>query len=218
MKSGLSVAPKVIELALKHPDIPENRRGELKASLSEIKKVTPEVKETGKGESSMEYAAMPLIPDPAKTKPEKKEIPKTQRNIKVTKVVPISLKGAKITLNVEKIGQRILTLDKVKSIAVIKISSEGERPFYLIDLFLDDPKIHTPVLRIIRLFSTNFNPQKFVSSVHNPLEAFIIFTSVLLRLSDAKPYPDLESVQLKRIRIFPTIKDYENSLISKGLH
>jgi hypothetical protein len=95
---------------------------------------------------------------------------------------------------------------------VIKISSQAERPFFLIDLFPEDPTGHTPDIHIIRLVSSTFNVQKIVHNTQSPLEAFRIFISVLLKVSGAKPYPNLESVQLKKIKAFPTIREYENSL------
>ena len=107
-------------------------------------------------------------------------------------------------------------------IAVVKISPPGQRPFLLIDLFVDDPgapnnpTAQSAVIRTLRLLSTNFNPQKFVAGDQGPLEAFKIFTSSLLRLSKAKPFPDLESVQLKKVTGYRSINEYEDSLLGAG--
>lgn len=146
--------------------------------------------------------------------------PAPRKSLRVTKAVPLGVKGGKIALNIENMGQRIFALEKIKMIAVVKISPPGERPFLLIDLFVDDPGAPTDptaredVIRTLRLLSTNFNPQKFVAGAQGPLESFKIFTSALLKLSKAKPFPDMESVQLKKVAGYRSINEYENSLLS----
>jgi len=148
--------------------------------------------------------------------------PAPRRSIRVTEGVPLGVKGGKIALNIENMGQRAFALGKIKVIAVVKITHPGERPFLLIDLFVDDPGApnasipQEAFIRTLRLLSTNFNPQKFVAGGQGPLEAFKIFTSSLLRLSKAKPFPDLESVQLKKVASFPSIKEYEDSFLGAG--
>lgn len=170
----------------------------------------------------------PIIPTAANepiisTPPPLPPAPMPRKRIRVTEGVPLGVRGGKIALSIENMGQKIFALGKIKVIAVIKISPPGERPFLLIDLFVDDPGAppHAPtsqetVIRTIRLLSTNFNPQKFIAGDQGPLEAFKIFTSGLLRLSKAKPFPDLESVQLKKVAGFPSINEYENSLLGAG--
>jgi len=143
-----------------------------------------------------------------------------RKSIRVTEAVPLGVKGGKIALNMKNMGQRVFALEKIKVIAVVKISSPGERPFLLIDLFVDDPDApdaptaRDAVIRTLRLSSTTFNPQKFVAGGQGPLEAFKIFTANLLRLSKAKPFPDMESVQLKKLAGFRSIDEYEDSLLS----
>jgi membrane associated rhomboid family serine protease len=143
-----------------------------------------------------------------------------RKSFRVTEAVPLGVKGGKITLKIKNMGERILALEKIKAMAVVKISPPGERPFLLIDLFVDDPGVPTTptvqeaVIRTLRLLSTNFNPQKFVASTQGPLEAFKIFTSALLKLSKAKPFPDMESVQLKKVASYHSINEYEDSLLS----
>jgi hypothetical protein len=148
--------------------------------------------------------------------------PGPRKSFRVTKAVPLGVKGGKIALNIENMGQRIFALEKIKAIAVVKISPPGKRPFLLIDLLVDDPGAPTPpaareaVIRTLRLLSTNFNPQKFVAHTpgQGPLEAFKIFTSSLLKLSNAKPFPDIDSVQLKKVAGYRSINEYEDSLLS----
>jgi membrane associated rhomboid family serine protease len=160
---------------------------------------------------------IPITPSQSQPPP-----PGPRKSFRVTKAVPLGVKGGKIALNIENMGQRIFALEKIKAIAVVKISPPGERPFLLIDLFVDDPGAPTAptaqeaVIRTLRLLSTNFNPQKFVAHTpgQGPLEAFKIFSSSLLKLSNAKPFPDIDSVQLKKVAGYRSINEYEDSLLS----
>jgi membrane associated rhomboid family serine protease len=146
--------------------------------------------------------------------------PAPRKRFRVTKAVPLYVKGGKIGLDVKDMGKRVFALEKIKAIAVVKISPPGERPFLLIDLLVDDPgaaadaTAREVVIRTLRLFSTTFNPQKFVAQTESPLQAFKIFTSSLLRLSKAKPFPNEESVQLKKVTGYRSIKEYEDSFLN----
>jgi membrane associated rhomboid family serine protease len=146
--------------------------------------------------------------------------PVPRKILRVTKAVPLGIKEGKIALNVENMGERIFALEKIKWIAVVKISPPGERPFLLIDLLVDDPSapaaptVRETVIRTLRLSSTQFNPQKLVAGAQAPLEAFKIFTSGLLNLSKAKSFPDMESVRLKKIAVYRSLDEYENSLLN----
>lgn len=253
INSSIQFAEKAIKLALQHPGIPQNKKEDLKAMLSEAPKKedntydpvisiessagttstefssydNPPAKDTGQSVQTGGPTGMPpRIPVPPAVQAEfqnqeeeepialKKEeiILDMPKNIKVTRAVPLAVKGTKITLNVDGAGQKAFLLDKIQAISVAKISPPSKNPFLLLDLFIDDPTDQNIDIRTIRFFSTTFNPQKFVPNAQNPLDAFKVFTTALLKLSGAKPYPDLESVQLKKIKVFPTIKEYEDSI------
>jgi membrane associated rhomboid family serine protease len=199
---GKSLANKVIELALQHPEVPEDRKESLKQKLYAIQE--PKIPITPSQSQPPPIPIEPIIP----IKPNQPTIPikpgepvtsvrpepmaedrfapppppGPRKSFRVTKAVPIGVKGGKIALNIENMGQRFFALEKVKAISVVKISPPGERPFLLIDLFVDDPGAPTAataqevVIRTLRLLSPNFNPQKFVAQAQGPLEAFKIFT------------------------------------------
>ena len=111
-------------------------------------------------------------------------------------------------------GERTFPLEKIKGISVVKISPLGDRPYLLIDLLLDELKgLKKDALRLIRLSSTNFNPQKLFPSAPGPLDAFKVFTTSMLKMTGAMPFPDLESVELRKVATFPSVNDYENALL-----
>ncbi len=251
---GQSLASKVAELALQHPEIPGSRKESLKHQLNVVSKqkrdapktpLSPQKPTIPMTSSQAQPPPPPIVPI-IPIKPNKSTIPiqpgkpvpsvppepladelfistpppVPRKILRVTKAVPLGVKGGKIALNVENMGERIFALEKIKWIAVVKISPPGERPFLLIDLLVDDPgapvapTVQEAVIRTLRLSSTHFNPHKLVAGAQAPLEAFKIFTSGLLDLSKAKPFPDMESVQLKKIAVYRSIDEYENSLLS----
>lgn len=79
-------------------------------------------------------------------------------------------------------------------------------------MFIDDPYSDNLTLRTIRLKSSTFDPKQFMPHLSDKLEALEVFISTLLRLSGAQPYPDSNSLVMKYVREFPSIKDYEQSL------
>lgn len=185
--TGPSPARKIIELSLQHPDIPESKKEELRAALNKIPRRAEAVEQ------------------------EQKQVA-AQRTINVTRVVPIGFKDSKILLDIENVGRRIFSLDKIAAISTAKIINPGGKPYFLIDLFVDDPRTAANFIRTIRMFTPQINLQQFFPDVQDRLTAFRMFISALFKLSGAKPYPDLESVQLQKVITFSNITEYDNSL------
>jgi membrane associated rhomboid family serine protease len=143
-----------------------------------------------------------------------KKSPSAQQPIMAIKAIPLNVKDGKIALNMDEIGQQLLPLDRVKSIAIAEIAPDHGLPFLLIDLFLDDPKTNDHKIRTIRLLSTSFDPTKFSPGIQDHQDALKVFVSVLLKLSGATAYPDEESILLEAPQSFLSIEDYEKSIRS----
>jgi len=135
-----------------------------------------------------------------------------QGHLVVTPAVPVGIEGSTLLLEMERRSQKALPLEEVHSVSVVKIAPSPGRPYFLIDLFLVDPGAEKSEIRTIRFTSNVFDPRRLVPGAAGPMEAYRIFISILLKLSNAKPYPDLESVRLQTVREFPTVDAYENSL------
>ena len=191
---------------------------EIPPPIESIKPIKPNepITPTQPGEPETPDRTAPPVEDMVTPPP----LPAPRKRFRVTKAVPVYVKGGKIGLDVKNMGKRVFALGKIKAIAVVKISPPGERPFLLIDLLVDEPGAAADaaareiVIRTLRLFSTTFNPQKFVAQTDSPLQAFKIFTSSLLRLSKAKPFPNVESVQLKKVTGYRSIKEYEAAFLN----
>jgi membrane associated rhomboid family serine protease len=179
-----SIAGKVLELCLQHPEIQEQQKEELRKKFGGLKE-------------KAQVAA-----------------PTADRSVKFTPATPVSLKEEKLALNVEGVGERVLSLDRIQSIAVAEITSLEDLPYLLIDLFLDDPKSDASVVRSIRLLSSGFDPRTFFPDIQDPREALKAFISNLLESSGAAPYPDKESVLLSPPVSFRSMEEYEESILS----
>lgn len=145
-------------------------------------------------------------------KPERS--PSPNQPIMAIKATPLNVKDGKIALNMDEIGQQLLPLNKVKSIAVAEIALDQELPFLLIDLFLDDPKTKDQKIRTIRLLSTSFDATKFSPGIQDQQDALKVFVSVLLKLSGATAYADEDSILLDAPQRFSSIENYEKSILS----
>ena len=140
--------------------------------------------------------------------------PSPNQPIMSIKATPLNVKDGKIALNMDEIGQQLLPLNKVKSIAVAEIALDQEMPFQLIDLFLDDPKTNDRKIRTIRLLSTSFDATKFSPGIQDQQDALKVFVSVLLKLSGATAYADEDSILLDAPQRFSSIENYEKSILS----
>jgi membrane associated rhomboid family serine protease len=179
-----SLAVKVIELCLQHPEVQEHQKNELRKTLGELQE---KVQDTTPG---------------------------ADRSLKVTLATPVSQKEGKLSLSVESVGERVLTLDRIQSIAVAEIISLEDIPYLLIDIFLDNPKSSASTVRSIRLMSSGFDPRKFFPDIQDAREALKSFISNLLESSGATPYPDKESALLNPPRSFHSMEEYEKSILS----
>lgn len=150
-----------------------------------------------------------------KVEPDKPErSPSPNQPIMAVKATPLSVNDGKIALNMDEIGQQLLPLNKVKSIAVAEIAPDQELPYLLIDLFLDDPKTNDHKIRTIRLLSTSFDPTKFSPGIQDRQDALKVFVSVLLKLSGATAYPDEDSILLDAPQSFSSLENYEKSILA----
>jgi membrane associated rhomboid family serine protease len=140
--------------------------------------------------------------------------PSPDQSIMAINATPLNVKDGKIDLNMDQIGQQLLPLNKVKSIAVVEIAPEQQQPYLLIDLFLDDPKTNDNKIRSIRLLSTGFDATKFSPGIQDQQDALKVFVSVLLKLSGATAYPDEDSILLESPQSFFSIEAYEKSILS----
>ncbi len=137
-----------------------------------------------------------------------------QKKIKISvlRAIPISVSKETLVLMIQDSGKTTLALNKVQLISTVKIMEYKSKIIYLIDLFLDNPKSDKNNIRIIRIFSLDFNPVKFIPKAKTSGSAFKIFVESLLKYSEAKPYHGFDYLILKKVKAFASVEDYDNSL------
>lgn len=205
---GGGVERKAVELALKHPDIPEEQKESLGARLDRF-----QIRMTMQDVVGQEFKAASVPQERGVSQP----VPKTQSTVsnpkplKVTNVVPLYIRDGRIGLKLKNIGSRYMALKKIFAISVARIMPSVEAPYYLIDLFIDDPREYIPALRTLRLSSSTFDPKLLVPDASDSLEALRTFLSELLKQTGARPLQDKDSVLLNKVREFASVKDYESS-------
>ncbi len=206
-----ALEPKVQPLADSVGQTREELRGQHDVNPERKPAVVSEIqyKTQPEGQPAVRQESQPGVePDKHERKPS------TDQSILAIKATPINVKDGKIELDMDQIGQELLPLNRVKSIAVAEIAPDRKQPFVLIDLFLDNPKANDNKVRAIRLLSTSFDPTKFSPGVEDHQDALKVFVSVLLKLSGATAYPDEDSILLEAPQTFFSIEDYEKSILS----
>lgn len=206
-KVSYQVAEKVATIAFNHPGILEEKKAEIRTQLKQI----PQEEHKTPSGASIEHAEIDLT-GTTETIPIRENKIRETEILRITSAVPLGIKGNKFYLNMEKIGQKVLMLENIKMISVVKISPESETAFLLIDLLLDDLEASPTKIRIIRLHSSNFDPRKFAPKAGSQFDAFRILIKALHKLSGAKPFPTSESLLLDRVAVFSSIREYEQYL------
>jgi membrane associated rhomboid family serine protease len=236
-----AIAPDIINRALRHPDVPGLKKEELKGMLYQnplkpqtIKinppasavdpVITPGSAVAAGAAMAAAGAAAPAAPAqpppiPARESDSQFEIyhsstpPPLPKSLKITSAVPLAIADGKLILKVENVGQRAFSLKRIEFVSVVKITPESDRPFLLIDLFMANPRTESLEIRTVRMLSSQFNPKIFAPEASSAMDAFKSFIASIMDVSGAQPYPDLESVQLKKMVSFGTILDYEESVL-----
>lgn len=194
----------ILEWTLGHPEVPQSRKKELKKEAFGIGDTAPV---TGEGKRDGDSSEKALA---------------GQNNnagifLAVTRAKPLALLEGKLILELENRKRKVLILEKVKTISVIKVAEASVKPYLLIDLVLDDPQSPGVRFRSLRLESQTFNPLSLIDQAKTPLDAFRGFVNGLLKSCQARPFPDIESVELKKFTVYHSVKSYERSLCAQLL-
>jgi len=142
------------------------------------------------------------------------ESPRKIPRLKATSIVPQALEDDRLVIQVENVGTRTVGYNKIRAISVVKITPAQGRPYLLIDLFLDDPKIGGDEVRTLRVSSMQFDPRSIISGSNDLLSAYRAFSTYIFAASGGGPLPDLDAIKLKNLRSFPSIEAYEQALFT----
>jgi membrane associated rhomboid family serine protease len=207
LKLGHGPAEKIIAITLRHPDIPESRKNNLRLLARQFKRPTGrEDNFTLKSDRFQQHGA-------AHTEPHSK--PSGNNKLKITRVCPLEIKNKTLILDIEKMGKRSLPIETIKQVSLAKIAPPDTKPYLIIDLLLDDPAIHPPEIRLLRISSKDFNPLRVIPNEKDPMNAFRIFVLYLAKMGKARVFPDQDSIQFKKFSSFVSTKNYHDFLLGK---
>jgi len=142
-----------------------------------------------------------------------KEGAKKPKKISVIRAIPLSVNREAFVIMLENKNKTTLPLNRITTISTVKISSYKSKIVYLIDLFLDEPDSGKDEIRIVRLFSMDFDPVKFIPKANNTGEAFKTFIKAILKFSGAKPLINIDYLVLNKVKLYQSIEEYNKSLV-----
>lgn len=200
------IMAKTLEKAIAHPDIPQEKKEEYEAALKSL----TEASEPDESDIYT-YSSVGKISEKVEEakEVETETVPKT---LLVRSAVPVAFKRDKMLLDVDKLGRKVFSFDKIKVISIVRIRPANQRPFLVMDFLMDELHGEHEKIRIIRIHCNKFNPQTFVPNAKNPMHAFRILVAGILKLSGATPYPNSEIAAGKSFEDFPSIEVYEQRL------
>jgi len=195
------IAERALAMALAHPFVTDQSKAELKAR-SETIGIKQEGTPRDRPPEDVVDALLGIDEEKADTLPGAK--------LDATDAVPKALQADKIYFEIKDVGVRALSYNRIRGLAIVKISPSGSKPYVLIDLFMDDPFMPSKApLRTVRFTTAGFNPQEFVPKAANLKEAFQSLMNFLLKKSGAKAFPDVETVLLKKkLMNFTSLGEY----------
>lgn len=133
--------------------------------------------------------------------------------LRVVEAIPRTVSETAVELEAgERV--RVLLLEEVQAVAVAGIRRAGERPYLLIDLFLDPPWGSREV-RVVRLLGSTFDPRRVVGG-DEAIGAFRALIAALLEGSGGMPLPDPERARGNPFQVFESLEDYERELLGAG--
>jgi membrane associated rhomboid family serine protease len=180
-------------LALAHPDLPNPARRELEAVVATAKSAP-----TGGAPRGHSDRVSPGVRDGA---------------LKVTTGIPLGLEEDRLVVQLPERGRASLPLQRVKAVAVAALRTAAAPAELVLDLMLDAPWDEGADLRVLRLQTSLFDPQKLVPSASDADAAFCALVDRVLAVSGAIPLPDPVSVRAKPMAVYGSLEAYEQKIL-----
>lgn len=157
----------------------------------------PEIPEARK-EELRRTAPPPPVPEPPR--------------LQATTAIPVAVQEKSLLIEAEGRGRATLPLERIRALALVRIASPGQTPYYLLDLFLHDPAPRPAPLRAIRLPGNRFSPTSLFPNQPDPGAAFRALLQLLLSIPGVKAYPGFTSNRIAKVHDFGSIPEYESTL------
>jgi len=205
-----------LSLIREHPDIPPHQKREWIRQL-ETRTRQPEVSPSEPANPGREESA-PFRENISISRYARKE-PQPMppgTGLKVILAIPVAVKED--CLAIFRGGtSKALPYGRIQVISVVRIRPAPPQPSHLVvDLLLNRPAPDPGLPTVVRFLSHQMDPRKLVPGAADARQAFVGFIHHLVSRCRARLYPDPESVFLKKLRVYPSISQYEQEWLQQA--
>jgi len=134
------------------------------------------------------------------------------RALKALAAVPIASGQGWIEIDVDERGKSRLPLSRVEAIGMAAVSGLATRPVLIVDFVLNWSEDPEEPLKVIRLRSDRFDPQRFEPEGGSPLEALRVWVGRLRSASGAACLPSSEMLAGRFVR-FDSVGSYDREVL-----
>ena len=204
-----------MELAYEERQALEVMLGEIIFSKSEpgLELATSGGARGGAGEAG-DYEPLPgEAPERAAT-PVPIDIDLEERALAALDAMPLRCDDEGLHVSVVRSGaKKRVPFESIDAVAVAAVQGLGPKPVIVVDLVLNWMTTAKEKLRVVRLRTDQFDPRSLAPGVDSPAEALRRFLARVIVRSGATPLPDVTSAQGRPFATFPSLVDYQRTVL-----
>ncbi|MGI9592808.1 MAG: hypothetical protein ACR2P8_15675, partial [Myxococcota bacterium] len=136
--------------------------------------------------------------------------PPVPDGLRVIRAVPVDFEEQALLLRLPGGRPSRVGWKEIEALAVAELSHEGAQPQVVVDCILNWRRRDREPLRLVRLFTCDFEPRDFVDSDDADLSAFL---TELFERCQAAPLPDPESALGVRVAVYDDIDCYQREVL-----
>jgi membrane associated rhomboid family serine protease len=137
-----------------------------------------------------------------------------QRTLTTLDAVPLHCDDEGVRVSVAHSGaKKLVPYQSIDAVAVAGVQGLGSKPVILVDLVLNWMTTANEKLRVVRLRTDQFDPRALAPGVDSPAEALRRFLARLIERAGATPLPDPASARGRPFATFPSLVDYQRTVL-----
>ena len=110
-------------------------------------------------------------------------------------------------------AKKRVPFESIDAVAVAAVQGLGPKPVIVVDLVLNWMTTAKEKLRVVRLRTDKFDPRSLSPGVDSPADALRRFLARLIVSARATPLPDAPSAQGRPFATFPSLVDYQRTVL-----
>jgi membrane associated rhomboid family serine protease len=137
-----------------------------------------------------------------------------ERTLTALEAVPLQCDDDGVHVSVTKSGaKKLVPYQNIDAVAVAGIQGLGPKPVIVVDLVLNWMTTAKEQLRVVRLRADQFDPRTLTPGVDSPADALRRFLARVIAAAGATPLPDAPSAQGRPFATFPSLEDYQRTVL-----